>query len=208
VKKSLCLVAALVVLMAACGGDGGAETTTTTDNQSESTQPEAGQTAPATTENSNEEAEAESAPAGEEGTGTAIVGDQTWEFELLENDGRSFCMVEPGVLVSLFGTDQDGNEVALTINAGPSGGPAEVTFGDPTLNGERWIADAGVYDQLSGIEGMPEGVGATAQVEGNTIRGSGVFYEDRRLNEVRPTGDAYDAGVLEGSFEATCPPSE
>ncbi len=202
-NRSLTLLVAVALAAVACGGEGSANPTTSTAGEIEkvvtTTRPD-GQTT-STTEVVRESGG--SAP--DSGTGTATVGDMTWDFELLENDGRSICMTEGVFLVSMFGVDQDGREVSLTINTTPSGGEAAVTAGDPTITGERWIADSVVYENLSGIEGVPDGVSATAVVDGDTVTGSGLFYEDRRLNEVRATGDAYDAGVLEGTFEATCP---
>jgi hypothetical protein len=108
--------------------------------------------------------------------------------------------------VLMFGTDDSGREIALNIGGPLSDGDAAlVQAGSPILLFERWTADRSVYDRLSGIEGMPEGVGATVQVDGNTVSGSGVFYDDKHLNEIRPTGGPYEAGVLEGTFSATCP---
>jgi hypothetical protein len=110
------------------------------------------------------------------------------------------------LVVLMFGTDGDGREVAMNIGGPVSGGDATlVQVGSPTLEFERWTADPMVYDRLSGIEGMPEGVGATLQVDVNTVSGSGTFYDDTTLTQVRPTGGPYDAGVLEGTFSATCP---
>ncbi len=211
-KRLIGVLVALGMVLASCGGgsdQGQIETTRTESTQTESTQaePTTDDDKPAST---TTVVEAEKTPeaAVQEGKGTATVGDQTWEFELLENDGRSICMTEGAVIVSMFGVDSEGREINLTITTGPGGGDAAVTAGDATIQGERWVADQGVYDQLSGIEGMPDGVGANAQVDGNTISGTGLFYEDRRLNEVRPTGDPYDSGVLEGAFSATCPANQ
>jgi hypothetical protein len=99
---------------------------------------------------------------------------------------------------------QLGALLALALLIAACGGASEGK--QPTTTaGERWVAGRAVYDSLSGIQGMPEGVGATMEFDGNTVSGSGTFYEDRHLNEVRPTGEAYDAGALEGTFSATCP---
>lgn len=107
--------------------------------------------------------------------------------------------------VVMFGTDDTGREIALNVSGPLSGDEGVlVQVGSPTLQFERWTADSMVYDRLSGIEGMPEGVGATVRIEGNTVSGSGVFYDDTSLTEVRPTGGPYEAGVLEGTFTATC----
>jgi hypothetical protein len=203
VTKNLVMLAVIALSIAACGGGESVDTPSSTAAKAGDTQPPATQSAPSTTIDAETEEPASS--SGGEGTGTAMVGDTSWEFELLDNDGRSLCMMDGFVLVSMFGTDDEGREVNLTISGPAGGGEAVVTAGDATIQGERWVADAAVYDSLSGIEGMPDGVGATVQVDGNSVSGTGVFYEDRRLNEVRQTGDPYDAGALQGTFEATCP---
>ncbi|MGB7860006.1 MAG: hypothetical protein WBM90_05875, partial [Acidimicrobiia bacterium] len=107
----------------------------------------------------------------------------------------------------MYGEDDQGRQIALSLGGPIAGGTASnVQVGSPFLEFERWTADPTVYDRLSGVEGMPDGVGATVQVDGNTISGSGVFYDDTALTASRGTG-SYDAGVLEGTFAATCPGS-
>jgi hypothetical protein len=198
-RRLLSLLAVLALVLAACGGEStseetGAPATGATQGGSDSESEPEPTTTPAVT-----------ATGGAEGTGTATVGDVTWEFQLLENDGRSVCMTDGILLVTMFGVEESGREVALSISGSATGGEVAVSVGDPTIVSERWVADKKVYDNLAGIDGMPEGVGATAEVDGTTVTGSGVFYEDRHLNEVRPTGGPYEAGVLEGTFSATCP---
>lgn len=135
----------------------------------------------------------------------------TWEFAMPGGFTPGMCDVDANdaglaFVVLMFGSDGQGREIALNMGGPSSGGDATlVQVGDPFLGFERWTADPTVYDSLSGIEGMPEGVGATVQVDGNTISGSGVFYDDATLTRVRPTGDPYDAGVVEATFSATCP---
>ena len=53
---------------------------------------------------------------------------------------------------------------------------------------------------------FPPGIGATAIVDGNSASGSGLFYEDRQLQETRfsVTGTS---SVREGTFSVTCPSS-
>ena len=170
-------------------------------------------TEPPAADTSTTEPEAceEPVASGEEGTGTATIGDTTWEFTLSGGFTAGMCDLDvndAGLIfnVLMFGTDDSGREIALNMGGPASGGDATlVQAGSPFLEFERWTADRTVYDRLSGIEGMPEGVGATVQVDGNTVSGSGVFYDDTTLTQVRPTGDPYDAGVLEGTFSATCP---
>lgn len=204
-RTTVGILSALALVIAACG-DGGetaepSSASTTVEAVVADTQPDEEQPAPTTTDADKEDQPA----AGEEGTGTATIGDMTWELELLPEDGRSACIMEGFLLISLFGVDQEGREVVLTINGPAEGGDVIVQAGDPTINTELWVADSAVYGTLNTIEGMPDGVGATANVSGSSISGSGVFYEDRHLAEVRISGGPYNAGVLEGTFSATCP---
>jgi hypothetical protein len=133
----------------------------------------------------------------------------TWEFKLSGNPNE-WCdldVSDAGVAfqVVMFGTDDSGREIALAFGGPISGGVIRVQAGSPGLDFERWTADSSVYDDLSGDEGMAEGVGATVQFDGNTVSGSGVFYDDTALNQVRLYGGIYESGVLEGTFSATCP---
>ena len=207
-KRGLLILFGMSLLVAACGG-GAAETSAPTT--STEVKVDAG-TEPPTADTSTTKPEASEEPvaSGEEGTGTATIGDMTWEFTLSGGPG-GMCDLDVNdaglvFVVVMFGTDDTGREIALNISGPLSGGDAAlVQAGSQIQEFERWTADRSVYDRLSGIEGMPEGVGATVQVDGNTVSGNGVFYDDTTLNQVRPTGDPYDAGVLDGTFSATCP---
>jgi hypothetical protein len=106
--------------------------------------------------------------------------------------------------IVMYGEDGEGRQIALSLGGPLSGGEGlNVQVGSPFLEFERWTADPTVYDHPFAGD-MPEGIGATVQVDGNTVSGSGVFYDHTNLTEV---GEAYDAGVLEGTFSATCPAS-
>lgn len=133
-----------------------------------------------------------------------------WEFSVAAGGPGTVCDMDVNdsglvFVIVMYGEDDQGRQIALNIGGPVSGGNTGVLVqaGSPFLEFERWTADSTVYDNPSG--GIPEGVGATVQVDGNTVSGSGVFYDDARRTEVG--GDAYDAGVLEGTFEATCPAS-
>ena len=208
--SSLCVLLALALAAAACGGDSGDDdpqlTTTSTAQEPADTEADAA----TTTTTAAPAPEEPAAVVVEEGTGTATIGDTTWEFTM-SGAGSEMCDLDVGdagliFAVIMFGTDDTGREIALNISGPLSGDEGfAVQAGSPTLQFERWTADSTVYDNLSGIGGMPEGVGATVQIDGNTVSGSGVFYDDTTLTQVRPTGGPYAAGVLEGTFRATCP---
>lgn len=207
-KRGLVILLAMSLLVAACGGGGTEESASTSSTEAKT---ETGTEPPAADSSTTQpEPSDEPVASGEEGTGTATIGDMTWEFTMSGSPG-GICDLDvndAGLVfaVLMFGTDDTGREIALNIGGPLSGGDAAlVQAGSQISEFERWTADRSVYDRLSGIEGMPEGVGATVQVDGNTVSGSGVFYDDTTLIRVRPTGDPYDAGVLEGTFSATCP---
>lgn len=202
-RSAFGLAAALSLLLAACGGDDtteGTEPPVSSDSEAE-TESETPTTAPKT-EPENEEPEG--APA--EGVGTANVGDKTWEFTITGEDGRELCMPDMGGLfqVFIFGEDGDGQQTYLIIQAPSSGGDALVETGVGAV--EEWMADGNVYEDYGMVEGLviPEDIGASAQISGNTISGSGVFFEEIAMQAARSTG-VYEEGTLEGDFVVTCP---
>jgi len=145
--------------------------------------------------------EAPAPPA--EGTAIATIGDTTWEF-VLDGDARVQCNPDFGgfFFAVLFGQDEDGQETVLSIQADPAGTRAGVQIGLTTIPGALWIADPNVYISFPDLE---EGVGATVTIDGASATGTGVFYDDRSLQEARQTGGAYEAGLMPGSFAVTCP---
>lgn len=207
---------ALVFVFSACGGDsaadsddgGGGDDPTATaasgggGNAATPTDSDSGDS------DDDDNGSSSSSGSGEAGTATTTIGDQTWQFAMNGNP-QERCELNfsgAGILtILMFGEDENGAEITLTISGPTSGGAGQVTAGDALLVNARWTADPEVYDRLANVEGMPEGVSATFQVNGNTVSGSGVFYDDTALTEARQvTGAPYEAGVLEGTFEATC----
>jgi hypothetical protein len=140
-----------------------------------------------------------------EGTGSATIGDMAWDYAL---SGRQDEVCNSDLLgsfvVVMYGQDANGTEVLLSITAGASGAPVVVQAGQAVVSAELWVADQEVYDRFA-FQELPEGIGATVTVDGTSISGSGVFYEDRSLSATRQTGEPYETGVLEGTFSATCP---
>ena len=105
------------------------------------------------------------------------------------------------MLVNVFGADDNGAEVTLSIQSPTPDGPAIVQAGT-TASGELWMADAAVYQRAPDL---PEGVGASLEVDGSRITGSGTFFEERSLSAALQVGGTYETGVRAGSFEVTCP---
>lgn len=197
------VVSFLALVLTACGGSTSSDDieTPATDQPEASSEkePESGSTS------TTEAPEMTEDPANdlEEGTGTATIGDNSWVFAL-SGGGAEICNPnQSGVFfVNMFAED---GSVVLSVQAPASGGEAIVQAGDPNISGELWKADLNVYADNASVEGIPAGVGATAQVNGNSISGTGTFYEDRALYEARTGQTPYEAGVLEGTFEVTCP---
>ena len=206
-RRSMPILVALTMVLVACGGDSGDSEPqlTTTSTAAEPSETDSDSSTPTTTA----PAPQEKAATAEEGTGTATIGDMTWEFTTSGGSFAPMCDLDvndAGLIftVLMFGTDDTGREIALNISGPLSGDDGLlIQAGSATLEFERWTADPSVYDR-PGIEGLPEGVGATVQIDGNTVSGSGVFYDDTAL---RNAGSPYDAGVLAGTFSATCPSS-
>lgn len=140
-----------------------------------------------------------------EGTGSATIGDMAWDYALSGRQGE-VCNSDllGSFVVVMYGQDANGTEVLLSITAGASGAPVVVQAGQAVVSAELWIADQEVYDRFA-FQELPEGIGATVTVDGTSIHGSGVFYEDRSLSATRQTGEPYETGVLDGTFSATCP---
>lgn len=196
---------AFTLVLAACGGDSGGDdpgqTSAPTSTTSDVSAPEPGATtttlAAATTQ--------APPPTAAEGTGTATIGDMAWEFDLA-GDNPGTCQPDLGgsFFVVLNGKDANGDGVVLSINVPTSGGDAIVQAGSTVIGAELWIADSSVHGDFPD-QSLPQEIGATATVNGNSVSGSGVFYEERSLTETRQSGEAYATGVLEGTFSATCP---
>lgn len=138
--------------------------------------------------------------------GTANVGDKTSEFALTGDDGRELRLPDMGGFFRVFmiGEDEDGQQTYLIIQAPTSGGDAVFETGVGAV--EEWMADGNVYEDYGMVEGLviPEGIGASAQISGNTISGTGVFFEETAMQAARSSG-VYEEGTLEGDFVVTCP---
>ncbi|MCP3976732.1 MAG: hypothetical protein GY720_19780 [bacterium] len=194
---------AFVLVLGACGGDSGDGeprlTTTSTAQEPLETDSDA------TTTTTAAPAPEEPAATADEGTGTATIGDTTWEFALA-GDLPGTCNPDLGgsFFVVLNGQDANGEGVLLSITVPNSADDPVVQIGSAVIGGQLWIADSSVHQKFPN-QNLPQEIGATATVNGNSVSGSGVFYEERSLTETRQTGGTYETGVLEGTFSATCP---
>lgn len=134
--------------------------------------------------------------------GMATVGDRSYLFTV---SGADRCTPDQGGLfvVEASGEDETGRQVSLSITAPHGAGFAVVEIGDPTGESELWVADLNVYGEYPG-QNPPSGVGATADIAGDTMSGSGQFYEARAMEEAFANRSSYDGPTEHGTFEVDC----
>ena len=124
-KRHSGLLVVLALLLAACGGgdDGLADSITTVVKPVDETQPETKE--PDSTESetptTRAEVQEQSGLAGEEGTGTATIGDATLEFSM---EGGGTCELDANdaglmFIVILFGTDESGRLRCAACHGSP-----------------------------------------------------------------------------------------
>lgn len=144
------------------------------------------------------------------GAATVTIGDETWEFELVED-----------VVIAVCDTDFFGGFVAILTNPGADmANPMDLfsvtlpggDFKDPPTaavnlgasGGAEWIADETIYEQNADL---PAGLGVTDfSIDGTTASGSAVFFEQESFYQFN-AGNG-DLVVADGTFEVTCVDSE
>ena len=140
------------------------------------------------------------------GTASVTIGDETWEFELVE-----------GIPIANCDADFFGGFVAILTNSGADMSIPMDAFivqlpgGDftdpPTIevnlaaSGEaEWIADETIYEQYADL---PAGLGVTSfSIDGTTASGSAVFFEQESVYQFN-AGNG-DLVVADGTFTVTC----
>jgi hypothetical protein len=202
-RRILIILTVIAIFAAACGGgddDTATPTTSATTTTAEKTT-EPTTAAPTTTQATS--APATEAPAsGAAGSGQVAIGDITWDFALT-GDPREQCLPDIGgtFFVAMFKEESNGDQLALNITAQPDG-RIVIQAGSPLISEGMWISDEAIYASFPDLDA---GVSADVSISGNTITGTGTFYEDRSLRETLQTGDPYETGLVEGTFSATCP---
>ena len=204
-RSILTILTVLALAAVACGGGGVDTAPPTTDaTTTAATQASPSTTAaPARGTPTTTTAPATEAPMkSESGAGSATIGDITWDFALT-GDPREQCLPDIGgtFLVAMFKEESNGDQLALNITAQPDG-RIVVHAGSPLVSEGMWISDEAIYASFPDLE---PGVAAEVTINGNTITGTGTFYEDRSLRETLQSGDPYEAGLVQGRFSATCP---
>lgn len=140
------------------------------------------------------------------GAATVTIGDETWEFELVED-----------IVIANCDTDFFGGFVAILTNPGADmANPMDLfsvtlpggDFKDPPTaavnlgasGGAEWIADETIYELNADL---PAGLGVTTfSIDGTTASGSAVFFEQESFYQFG-AGNG-DLVVADGTFTVTC----
>lgn len=140
------------------------------------------------------------------GAATVTIGDETWEFVLVEDIPIANC-----------DADFFGGFVAILTNAGANlANPTDVfsvtlpggDFTDPPTAAVKldasgdaeWIADETIYER---DPDLPAGLGVTTfSIDGTTASGTAVFFEQESFYQFN-AGNG-DLVVADGTFTVTC----
>jgi len=146
----------------------------------------------------------------EGGTASVTIGDETWEFELVEDIPTSRCNANffggfVGILTN-SGADLSKpiDQLIVMLPGGDFTDPPAVTVNLVASGGAEWIADETIYEQDADL---PAGLGVTTfSIDGTTASGSAVFFEQESFYQ-------FNAGlgeleVANGTFTVTCASDE
>lgn len=209
------LVALVVLLLAACGGGDESSNETAASPSTSPTSDQEDATSDVSDSVSNDQTASTIGSIGDYfdtagGAATVTIGDETWEFVLVEGHPIANC-----------DADFFGGFVAVLTNAGADiASPSDslvllLPGGDftdpPTLkvtlqvSGEaEWVADETMYEQYTDL---PAGLGVTAfSIDGTTASGSAMFVEQESVYQF--SAGLGDLVVADGTFTVTCVSSE
>ena len=201
---------ALVLVGAACGGEDASTDSTSASSAGVTTAEDA---SPATTKAPETATTVGSVgdhfdTAG--GAATVTIGDDTWEFELVEGIVIANCDADFfGGFVSILtnpGADM-ANPVDLfsvTLPGGDFKDPPTAAVNLGASGGAEWIADETIYEQNADL---PAGLGVTSfSIDGNTASGAATFFEQESFYQFN-AGNG-DLVVADGTFTVTCASAE
>lgn len=202
-KKPVVAVVVLVLLLAACGGS---DNTTDDDSPSSTTTAATGGTDAPAGSNVTIPDSVEGVLDTDGGTASVTVGDETWEFVLVEDVPIAACDSDffGGFLALLMNEGASMTSpmdlVNITLPGGDFKDPPEVTVNLAASGGEEWIADETIYEQNADL---PAGLGVTSfSIDGSSASGKAVFFEQESYYQFN-AGNG-DLVVKEGTFTVRC----
>jgi hypothetical protein len=140
------------------------------------------------------------------GTATATIGDETWEFVLVEDIPIANCDSDffGGFIAILTNAGADLSKpidaFSVTLPGGDFTDPPTAAVNLAASGGAEWIADETIYERNADL---PAGIGVTTfSIDGTTASGSAVFFEQESFYQFN-AGNG-DLEVAEGTFTVTC----
>ena len=205
------MVVLVVLLLAACGGgdESSSDTAASSSSSPSSTQPDA--TSDASDSGSDDQTASTIASVGDHfdtagGTAAVTIGDETWDFVLVEDHPIANCDADffGGFVAILTNAGADiaspSDFLSLMLPGGDFTDPPMVTVKLDVSGDAEWIADETIYEQYPDL---PAGLGVTAfSIEGTTASGSAVFFEQESVYQFS-AGNG-DLIVEDGTFSVTC----
>lgn len=209
------MVMLVALVLAACGGgdESSSETAASPSNSPSSDQADA--TSDASDTASDDQTVSTIGSIGDHfdtagGTATVTIGDETWDFVLVENHPIANCDADffGGFVAILTSAGADiaapADSVVLMLPGGDFTDPPTVTVMLAASGGDEWIADETIYEQNADL---PAGLGVTDfSIDGTTASGSALFFEKESFYQFN-AGNG-DLVVADGTFTVTCVSSE
>jgi hypothetical protein len=205
----LIMTVLIALVLAACGGsdsDSDGESPTTSaqgDDQPDTTLDG--------TDSGNDQTTAPGTDIGDHfdtagGTATVTIGDETWEFVLVEDLPVVLCDADFfGGFVAILANEgadlsKGADMFAVTLPGGDFTDPPTASVNLGATSGAEWIADETVYEQYADL---PAGLGVTSfSIDGLTASGTAVFFEQESVYQFN-AGNG-DLQVADGTFTVSC----
>jgi hypothetical protein len=209
------MVIMVALLLAACGGGDESSSETAAPSGSSPSSDQADATSDASDTVSDEQTASTVGSVGDHfdtagGTAAVTIGDETWEFVLIEDIPISNCDADffGGFVAILTNSGADmSNPMDAFIVQLPGGDftdPPTIGVKLAASGGAEWIADETIYEQNADL---PAGLGVTDfSIDGATASGSAVFFEQESFYQFN-AGNG-DLVVADGTFTVTCVSSE
>ena len=210
-------VVMVALVLAACGGSSDESASTSSTSTSSSSGADQANAPSDDVEATSDNEDTETAGGGVEdhfdtagGAATVTIGDETWEFALVDDIPIANCDADffGGFVAILTNSDADMSSPMDALTVPLPGGdftdPPTVAVNLAASGGTEWIADETIYEQNADL---PAGLGVTAfSIDGATASGSASFFEQESFYQFN-AGNG-DLEVADGTFTVTCASNE